>query len=375
MTRTFSGWQSILVDPDCTILEAINVMDRGAMGTVMVAAASPDSPDGDTRRRLLGIVTDGDVRRGILHRISMDAPVTTIMSTRPTVAHIFDSKDHIFTMMHTRGLSHIPIVDDQMHIVGLETLKVMVRPEARDNWVVLMAGGLGSRLGNLTQHCPKPLLRVGPQPILEIIMESFIEYGFRKFFFSINYKKEMIRDHFGNGSRWGVEIDYLEEHERKGTAGSLSLLPERPTAPFFVMNGDLLTKINFARVLEFHQEQSVQATMCVRKITQTVPYGVVEVDQHHLLRIVEKPVEEYTVNAGIYLLNPEVIPLIPTGGYFDMTDLFRRIIGSGHTTAAFPFMEYWLDIGRMGDFQQACQDYPTVFGPAGPESSLQGRSC
>ena len=353
MTNTVRGWHAILVYPHMSILESIQIMDRGALGTVLVV---------DDRLQLLGIVTDGDLRRGLLQRISMEAPVTTIMSDKPTVASIFDSKEHIFSMMHTRGLSNIPVVDEQMRLVGLETLKVMVRPKARDNWVVLMAGGLGSRLGNLTQHCPKPLLNIGSQPILEIILESFIEYGFRQFFFSVNYKKEMIQDYFGDGSRWNVAIEYLEEYERMGTAGSLALLPERPHSPFFVMNGDLLTKINFARVLEFHNEKEVQATMCVRKVSQTIPYGVVDVDQHQLLRIVEKPIEEYIVNAGIYLLDPDILSLIPQEGYFDMTDLFRQIISVGHTTAAFPFLEYWLDIGRMGDFQQACQDYPSVFG-------------
>jgi NDP-sugar pyrophosphorylase family protein len=252
-----------------------------------------------------------------------------------------------------------------MGMTALQAMGMPVQPrrDIRDNWVVLMAGGLGSRLGELTRSCPKPLLRVGPQPILEIILERFIEHGFRQFFISINYKKEMIRDYFGDGSRWGVVIDYLEEYDRMGTAGSLALLPDRPAAPLLVMNGDLLTRVDFARALEFHYERDVQATMCVRKFSQTVPYGVVEVDQHHLLRIVEKPVEEYLVNAGIYVLDPDVLSLIPGGEYMDMTDLFRRVLQAGHTTAAFPFDDYWLDIGRMPDFQQACQDYPTVFGP------------
>ncbi|MBF0159892.1 MAG: nucleotidyltransferase family protein [Magnetococcales bacterium] len=347
------SWRAILVHPEHSILEAVRVMDQGALGAVLVV---------NHQQRLLGVVTDGDVRRGLLQRIRMEAPVTTVMCDTPTVAKMSDSKEHIFALMRTRSLNHVPIVDDDYRLVGLETLKVMVRPQPRDNWVVLMAGGLGSRLGPLTERCPKPLLHVGSQPILEIILESFIEQGFYQFFLSVNYKKEMIQDYFGDGSRWGVSIDYLEENERCGTAGSLALLPDRPELPFFVMNGDLLTRINFIRALDFHVENEVQATMCVRKVAQTVPYGVVELESsHRLLRIVEKPVEEYLVNAGIYMLNPEVLSLIPSSGYFDMTDLFRRVIEAGYATSAFPFLEYWLDIGRMGDFQQACQDYPRVF--------------
>ncbi|MBF0127959.1 MAG: NTP transferase domain-containing protein, partial [Magnetococcales bacterium] len=223
------------------------------------------------------------------------------------------------------------------------------------------AGGLGSRLAPLTDMIPKPLLKVGSKPILEVILESFIAYGFHRFFLSVNYRKEMIKEYFGDGSGWGVEIDYLEENGRLGTAGSLSLFKERPEKPFFVMNGDLLTRINFQHVLDFHLEHQSRATLCVRKVEQTVPYGVVRLDAHRLVTIEEKPVQEYFVNAGIYLLDPEVLSFIPGGQYFDMPTLFQNIIKRGETTAAFPFLDYWMDIGRMGDFRQACRDYPEVF--------------
>ncbi|MBF0623612.1 MAG: nucleotidyltransferase family protein [Magnetococcales bacterium] len=345
-------WRNVLVEPDLPIFKALDVMNRGAMRVVLVV---------DDNRHLMGIMTDGDVRRGLLHRIDMDAPVSRVMCVNPVTVPETDSRETIRSLMGARGLEHVPVLDKAGRLVGLKTLQDLTRPVTRDNWVVIMAGGLGSRLGDLTADCPKPLLNVGSRPILEIILESFIEYGFHRFFFSVNYKKGMIQDHFGDGSRFGVTIEYLEEDRRLGTAGSLTLLPDFPDDPLFVMNGDLLTRIDFDDILDFHLRHQAAATLCVRKVEHSVPYGVVEMDGHRLIGIEEKPVREYFVNAGIYLLNPETLSLVPEGVHYDMTDLFREIMDSGGTTAAFPFLEYWLDIGRLGDFQQACRDYPKVF--------------
>ncbi|MBF0294100.1 MAG: nucleotidyltransferase family protein [Magnetococcales bacterium] len=352
MTLTRERWQHILIRPETTVLDAIRVIDKGALRLALVT---------DADRRLQGVVTDGDVRRALLKRIDMKEPVMNIMNATPTFARKADSRERILAMMNLKTIEHMPILDDDGAVVGLETMHNLATPMPRDNWVTLMAGGLGSRLSPLTDMVPKPLLKVGSKPILEVILESFIAHGFRRFFLSVNYRKEMIKEYFGDGAAWGVEIEYLEENGRLGTAGSLSLLPEPPEKPFFVMNGDLLTRINFQHVLDFHLEHQSRATLCVRKVEQTVPYGVVRLDNHRLLTIEEKPVQEYFVNAGIYLLDPEVLSLIPHGQYFDMPTLFQRIIKQGEVTAAFPFLDYWMDIGRMGDFRQACRDYPEVF--------------
>lgn len=352
MSSKQKSWRTILIQPEMSILEAMGVMDKGAQRLGLVV---------DLQGHLLGVVTDGDVRRALLKRIDLKEPVMNIMNATPTFGRMTDSRERILALMNMKGIEHIPIVDDDGGVVGLETIHNLAAPQPRENWVTLMAGGLGSRLSPLTDVIPKPLLRVGSKPILEVILESFIAYGFRRFFLSVNYRKEMIKEYFGTGSAWGVEIEYLEENGRLGTAGSLSLFSERPEQPFFVMNGDLLTRINFQHVLNFHLEHQSCATLCVRKVEQTVPYGVVRLDAHRLLNIEEKPVQEYFVNAGIYLLDPEVLELIPKGQYFDMPTLFQSIIKQGKTTAAFPFLDYWMDIGRMGDFRQACQDYPEVF--------------
>lgn len=346
------NWRRVVVSPQATIMDAMMVIDRGALRVALVV---------DDQHRLLGLVTDGDVRRGLLKHVALSESVTRVMSQHPYVANVGDSQEKTLALMNAKRIEHIPVVDNEGILLGLKTLRELAQPEIRSNWVVLMAGGLGSRLGALTKECPKPLLKVGAKPILELILESYIAHGYGHFFLSVNYKKEMIQDYFGDGSDWGVSIRYLEEEGRLGTAGSLALLPETPTEPFFVMNGDLLTRINFNDILRFHHNQKSKATLCVREMEQTIPYGVVETDRHRLIGIEEKPVHTYFVNAGIYLLDPSVLPLLSGISNCDMPDLFRRAIDQGYETAAFPFLDYWLDIGRQGDFHQACQDYSEVF--------------
>jgi NDP-sugar pyrophosphorylase family protein len=231
----------------------------------------------------------------------------------------------------------------------------------RDNWVVLMAGGLGSRLRPLTDECPKPMLRVGNKPLLETIIETFIEQGFRRFFISVNYMADTIKEYFGDGSRWGAEIQYLEETSRLGTAGALSLLPEKPQAPLLVMNGDLLTKINFRQLLDFHREHHAQGTMCVREYEFQVPYGVVKMDHHRITGFEEKPIQRYFVNAGIYVLEPQALQHIPHGVFFDMPSLFQTLMADRQEAVVFPIREYWLDIGHMADYDRANGEFARNF--------------
>jgi NDP-sugar pyrophosphorylase family protein len=224
-----------------------------------------------------------------------------------------------------------------------------------------MAGGLGSRLRPLTDDTPKPLLKIGGKPVLEIIIDNFLAQGFRRFFISINYKSEQIRDHFADGSEWGAEIRYLEEDRRLGTAGSLALIEEPPAAPFVVMNGDLLTKVSFQNLMDFHAEQRSVATMCVREYDFQVPFGVVETDHTKIISIEEKPRQRFLVNAGIYVLNPEALGFISDDTSQDMTYVFESLIKADMETAVFPIREYWLDIGRLDDFEQANSDFENLF--------------
>ncbi|GAB6037220.1 nucleotidyltransferase family protein [Fundidesulfovibrio butyratiphilus] len=318
-------------------------------------------------RRLLGTVTDGDVRDAILLGVSLEAPVRSVMCVTPVVARPDDSPDTLLALMRRRDVLQVPLVDEAGHILGLCNLSDLTSGRPKTNQVVLMAGGLGERLRPLTAECPKPMLSLGNKPILEIILDTFVQQGFSNFTLAVNYKAEMLMNHFGDGSRFGASITYLRENKRLGTAGALSLLPERPSEPFFVMNGDILTKTNFVHLLSRHQAGHSAATMCLREYEFQVPYGVARTEGDRLLELDEKPVHRFFVNAGIYVLAPECLDLIPADTYFDMTQLLDALLASERIVRTYPLRDYWLDIGKMEDFARAVNDYPRYFDP--PEES------
>jgi dTDP-glucose pyrophosphorylase len=347
-----NDWRQISIHPDQTIREALEVIDEGGVQIAIVA---------DDQDRLEGVATDGDIRRGILQDLDLDAPVASVMNEDPITARPQEDRQSLIDTMQARRIHQIPLVDGKGRVVGIEVLDDLLEPEARPNPVVLMAGGLGTRLRPLTEDCPKPLLEVGDKPILETILEGFIAHGFHRFYLSVNYKAGMIEEYFGDGSEWGVDISYVHEEKRLGTAGPLSLLPVRPEETIIVMNGDLLTKLNFAYLLDFHRKHDVAATMCVREHETQVPYGVIETDDQYMEGIVEKPTERYFVNAGIYVLEPETLQYVPENEFFDMPDLFERIIDDGREATVFPVREYWQDVGRKEDFQRVNGEYDEVF--------------
>lgn len=342
-------WEATLVGPDTTMESAIATLDRVALRIVMVV---------DAERHLLGVVTDGDVRRALLRHVPLTTPVSDIMCTTPRTATQDWSREQILAVMDRHKFIQLPVVDAENRVVGLETLHGLLQRGKLDNPVFLMAGGFGTRLRPLTQDCPKPMLKVGEKPILELILESFINAGFHRFFISTHYMPEMIRQYFGDGSRWGVSIEYVHEAAPLGTGGALGLLPhDRIDLPLFMMNGDLLTTLNFRSLLDFHQEQQGVATMCVYEYEYTVPYGVIESDGRRITSIIEKPVQQFFINAGIYLLSPELVRSVQPGTRIDMPTLLERQIVAGREISMFPIHEYWLDIGRMEDFQRAQQEF------------------
>ncbi|MCL6479847.1 MAG: nucleotidyltransferase family protein [Peptococcaceae bacterium] len=345
-------WKKILVLPSTPIIKAIEIIDAGALQIALVV---------DEKGILLGTVTDGDIRRGILRGVPLNEPVNRVMNSSPTVARVNEEINTIISTMKNKNLFQIPVVDDGGRVVDLAVLKDLIMPGRRRNIVVIMAGGLGSRLRPLTDDCPKPLLKVGGKPLLETILENFMEYGFNKFYFSVNYKADMIKKHFGDGSRWGVDIEYIYEEKRMGTAGPLGLLPEKTQDTILVMNGDLLTKINFQHLLDFHSNTGADATMCVKEYNFQIPYGVVKIARHRLIEIEEKPVKSFFISAGIYAIEPRVLDLIPPNTYFDMPGLFERLIQENRETAVFPIREYWLDIGHKEDFERANGEFSEVF--------------
>lgn len=341
-----------MISSSASVREAIQTIDSSLAQVAFIVAEN---------QLLLGMVTDRDVRRGILNGVSLDESVVHIMNTTPTVASVNDDAESIFDMFKHTNFRHIPILDQKGCLVNVEFSNELVQSPYADNIVVLMAGGKGSRLSPLTDLTPKPLLKVGNKPILETTLANFIKFGFQRFYFSVNYRAEMIENYFGDGSSWKVKIKYLREKEPMGTAGPLSLLSEKTADPIIVMNGDLLTNINLKHLLEFHLQHHVQATMCVQKYEMKVPYGVVQMEDGRIVNVDEKPSKSVFVNAGIYILEPEILKLIPENSFFDMTELFKRLIELNYSTAAFPIREYWLDVGLKEDFEQANGDYGEIF--------------
>jgi dTDP-glucose pyrophosphorylase len=343
-----TDWQNAILPIDATIRDAAESLNKSALQICLVISETDE---------LRGVVTDGDIRRGLLAGLSLEAPVKKIMNTSFTYGLDSDADATILQVMTRNEFRQLPILDKHGKLKDLKTLMRLVSPLEKENWVVLMAGGLGSRLRPLTEECPKPLLPVGGKPILETIIDQFMDQGFKCFYISLNYKGGMIRNYFGDGSRIGVTIKYIQEKQKLGTAGALGLLPRQPDAPVFVMNGDLLTRINFQEMLTFHEEQQVSATMAVRMFDMQVPYGVVNVEKSLVTAIQEKPVYQFFVNAGIYILSPQVIQDLPKNEYLDMPTLIEGLQKQGKKVAAFPVHEYWMDIGQKQDFEQANTDY------------------
>ena len=341
------NWRKVLLSPTSSIERAIRVIDQQALQIALVV---------DSHQRLLGTVTDGDVRRGLIRQLPLSEEVSSIMNDSPTVAQQGTPKSQILPMLEQAKLLSVPIVDDGI-LVGLETLHDLIAKPQRDNPVFLMAGGFGTRLSPLTDDCPKPLLRVGDKPILQIILESFVESGFHQFYISTHFMPEKIEDYFGDGSKWGVDIHYVYEDSPLGTGGALGLLPDDlPNMPIIMMNGDILTKVDFSRLLTYHNEHNAAATMCVREYEYQVPYGVIEGEGHMITRMVEKPSYKFFVNAGIYVLGRRLIDEVKINEKIDMPTLLERSIDRDGYVAQFPVHEYWLDIGKMNDFERAQKD-------------------
>ncbi|GIX15980.1 MAG: alcohol dehydrogenase [Rhodothalassiaceae bacterium] len=345
-------WRKLVIGPEATLEETMAAIDRGAERIALVA---------DAEDRLLGVVTDGDLRRALLRHLPLTTPVAEVMTRSPVTAPLNASRDERRRIMDGARLYQLPILDDGGRIVGMDTLRDLLAAPERDNLVVLMAGGLGTRLGPLTRTAPKPLLKVGPKPLLETILTTIAAAGFRRFRISVNYRAEMIMEHFGDGSRFGVEIRYLKEDRRLGTAGPLGLIDEPLDKPVLVMNGDILTKVNFEALVAFHEERGGKATMCVREYGYQVPFGTVTVEDDRAVEIAEKPVQQFFINAGIYVLEPEVVARVPKNQYLDMPELLQQLIDEGEKLAVFPIHEYWHDIGRPEDFAKAQVDFKARF--------------
>ena len=344
--------QKIKLTVDSTIKEALQIIDLGAVKFAIVV---------DADDKLIGTLTDGDIRRAILEGKTLDNKIESIYFRKPTVVNINNTKDEIINICVSKKIYQIPVIDDEKKVIRIDILDELLKPEIHTNKVILMVGGLGTRLRPLTENTPKPMLHVGGKPILQTIIEKFVSYGFVNIVMCVGYKSNIIQNYFKDGSKFGANIEYVLEEKRMGTSGALTLLKTKPNKPFFVMNGDLLANVNFEHLLEFHLANNSIATMCIREYDFQVPYGVVNVEHGKILSIEEKPVQKFFVSAGIYMLDPKCIDNIPKNEFYDMPTLFEKLIEMDQNTISFPLKEYWLDIGRIEEYEKANREYLEVF--------------
>jgi dTDP-glucose pyrophosphorylase len=342
----------IKIGSSTSIRKALEVIDMGAMKIALVI---------DENEKLIGTITDGDIRRALLKGTGMDDSISGIYNTNPVVAGIDDSKEKIIDLAISRKIFQIPLVNNLGQVVKLAEIDQLLERERHPNSVILMAGGEGRRLRPLTENTPKPMLRLGGKPILERLITSFKSKGFSNFYISLNYKGEQIKEYFGGGESLGVNIKYLEEIDKMGTAGALSLIEEQQSMPLLVMNGDILTGVDFEDLLNYHIKREASATMCIREYGMEVPFGVVGLSKSNIVSIEEKPVQQFYVNAGIYVINPEVIDYIPGDRRTDMTNVFEKLVADKKTILSYPIREYWMDIGKPEDFIKAEEDFKKYF--------------
>ncbi|RPG60557.1 MAG: CBS domain-containing protein [Flavobacteriaceae bacterium TMED81] len=344
--------KKITVRPEARIREVMEVLDSAAHQIALVT----NSDD-----ILIATVTDGDIRRGLLKGVDLNAPVSEVMNRNPMTLIEGTSDETAWKLMRERGVGQIPIVDTKGRLVSVTLRNGRIGSKPWPNRVILMAGGLGVRLHPLTEKMPKPMLPVAGKPLLERIITRFKGQGFRRFTLSLNYLGHVIKDHFGDGATLGVRVDYIEETTRMGTGGALSILPQRPEEPFIVMNGDILTTVSFSKILEFHNKTNSIVTICTREFNLQVPYGVLNTEGNRLVSMEEKPVHKYLINAGIYALSPVVFEFLQNEESLDLPDLIERVRDLGHRVSVFHISGYWMDIGSHKDLERARADYEIVF--------------
>ena len=348
-----SELSKLCIGPTNSIRQAIACMDDSRVYIALVA---------DAEGYLLDTITDGDVRRAILAGVDLDAPVTDLRDRRktspypePVTAPEGTSPEVMVRLMRERGVPHLPLLDEAGRLARLVTLADLVESDGLPLRAVIMAGGYGTRLRPLTNDLPKPMLPVGEKPLLEHIVGQLRAAGIKSVSLTTHYKSDLIASHFKDGRDFGVDISYVMEEEPLGTAGALGLL-EHVEGPLLVINGDILTRMDFGAMLIFHQEHGADMTIGVRELETVVPFGVVETEGDDVVRIAEKPVVNHLISAGVYLLNPDVLGSIPAGGPYDMPELVNDLIGDGRRVVGFPIREYWLDIGRIDDYRKAQEE-------------------
>jgi dTDP-glucose pyrophosphorylase len=343
-TPNTKDWRKAVLAENSSLQQAITCLNESSSQIVLVVSA-----DGI----LQGTLTDGDIRRGLLRGLSLESPINSLVNHDPLVVPPQLGREAVLQLMQVNRMHQLPVIDESRRVVGLHLLDELMIPRQRDNLMVIMAGGQGTRLRPHTENCPKPLLPVGGKPMLEHIIERASLEGFGHFVLAIHYLGHMIEEYFGDGGRWGVRIDYLREMSPLGTAGAIGLLDEHPGLPFVVSNGDVLTDIRYGELLDFHCRHAATATMAVRLHEWQHPFGVVRTQGVDIVGFEEKPITRSHINAGVYVLEPAALKQLQIGEHCDMPTLFARLQESAARTIVYPMHEPWLDVGRDDDLQRA----------------------
>ncbi|MDA8926837.1 nucleotidyltransferase family protein [Gammaproteobacteria bacterium] len=335
-------WKETLLSIDSTIKDAIKCLDKTGLKIVLVI---------DKNNNFKGTISDGDIRRGLLNDMNLESKIDRILHKDALVVPDGLELDLIKSLMNSNKIFQIPIISDEQQVIGLHYWGEISTVSERQNYMIVMAGGMGKRLMPHTEHCPKPLVEVAGKPMLEHIIEQAKIDGFKNFIFSINYLGHMIEEHFGDGSRFGISIEYIKENEPLGTAGSISLIKNKINRAAVVTNGDVITDIHYGEILDFHEKHQAKATMAVKVYEQQNPFGVVETQGLEIISLKEKPITTDYINAGVYVISPSAVKKLETGSYCDMPDLFRKIIDDNEMTIVYPMHEPWVDVGRPADLE------------------------
>jgi len=344
-----AGWRQAILSLNSTVEQVIHVLNQAALKIALIV---------NDLGELEGTISDGDIRRGLLKGLDLSSPIAGILHRNALVVPPDMGRDLVMQLMVANKIQQIPVVDARQRVVGLHLWDEITAPPARPNLMVIMAGGMGTRLRPHTENCPKPMLPVAGRPMLEHIIERAKSEGFSRFILAIHYLGHMIEDHFGNGEKLQVRIDYLREESPLGTAGALGLLEPRPDRPFIVTNGDVMTDIRYGELLDFHVKQAAVATMAVRLYEWKHPFGVVHTRGVEIVGFEEKPVTRGHINAGVYALDPDALDCLSAGEHCDMPTLFERLQQKARLTVAYPMHEPWLDVGRPDDLEQVRRQQP-----------------
>lgn len=350
---TAKNFPRFFIGVDSSIRDAIACIDDGGKGIALIV---------DSEQHLVGTISDGDVRRAMLAGENLDTGVKVLLDAKqsgpyakPITASIKTPPEKILALMQEYVITQVPLLDEEGRVAEVVLMEEMLPEQASPLQAVIMAGGEGMRLRPLTDDVPKPMLPVGDRPLMELVIEQLRNSGIEQINVSTRYLSDKIKSHFGNGNALGVELNYVTEDRPLGTAGALGLM-NKPDTPLLVINGDILTRLDFRAMLAFHRKHKAELTVAVRQFDMQVPYGVVDCNGPFVKEVREKPSYRFFVNAGIYLLEPSVLSCIPNGEHYDMTDMIDQLLEDGRTVANFPIMEYWLDIGKHDDYRQAQDD-------------------